>query len=290
MTQSFIVRFGKGLSRGYTAFLKRACNTERLDFWHKLSGAFLLFLVFGVPILIASAYAYDAWENFAFHRLTPAEHLTKAKAACGTYSLCGDTNEALRQLVAIPPTAPEYATASDFLQQIRKQAQIESDAAEKREQEKATLAKDRAEKNFSGQAQDKFDCETSRTNDPIVSFDDGTTWWKDDGRCTDILAKREEQAQKDRDENAKISSYWSTTVRVDTDMDSFWLPDEERTCQTFPDAKGKVATVTCDPNSHSTHNIPVVFWGGVDRNTVSDWKCRREKDVFSDQFVCRAID
>jgi len=28
-----------------------------------------------------------------------------------------------------------------------------------------------------------------------------------------------------------------------------------------------------------TH-IPVRFWGGVDRNTVSNWKCRREKDDF----------
>jgi hypothetical protein len=34
------------------------------------------------------------------------------------------------------------------------------------------------------------------------------------------------------------------------------------------------------------NNIPVTFWGEVDRNTVSDWKCRREND----RFVCRATD
>jgi hypothetical protein len=32
------------------------------------------------------------------------------------------------------------------------------------------------------------------------------------------------------------------------------------------------------------------FCGGVDRGTISDWKCRREKDVLVDRFVCRAVD
>ena len=34
--------------------------------------------------------------------------------------------------------------------------------------------------------------------------------------------------------SSQLHSYWSTTVRVDTDMDSFWLPDKERTCKTYP--------------------------------------------------------
>ncbi len=97
--------------------------------------------------------------------------------------------------------------------------------------------------------------------------------------------QRQVERQEKRDEDAQASSYWPTTIRVDTDMDSFWLPDEERTCQTFPDVKGRVGTVTCDSTAHTSHNIPVRFWGGVDRNAVSDWKCRRE----SDRFVCRAI-
>jgi TPR repeat protein len=90
--------------------------------------------------------------------------------------------------------------------------------------------------------------------------------------------------------SSQLHSYWSTTVRVDTDMDSFWLPDEERTCKTYPDAKGRVAVVACNESgSHRDHNIPVTFWGDLDRNAISDWKCRREKDTFKDEFVCRAI-
>ena len=72
-------------------------------------------------------------------------------------------------------------------------------------------------------------------------------------------------------------------LRLGTDMDSTWLPDEERTCQTHPDEKGRVAIVTCSTSgSRPYHNIPVKFWEGVDRNSVSDWKRRRE----GDQFVC----
>lgn len=105
-----------------------------------------------------------------------------------------------------------------------------------------------------------------------------------------LEAERQRQ-QRQRDLDAKSHSYWPTTRRVDTDMDSSWLPEEERTCQTHPGAAGKVAAVVCDPEgTHSEHNIPVKFWGGVDRDTVSDWKCRREKDLLVDQFVCKAID
>jgi hypothetical protein len=84
-----------------------------------------------------------------------------------------------------------------------------------------------------------------------------------------------------------IHSYWPTTIRVDTDMDSSWLRDEERSCQTTPNDKGRVTVVACNASgSHRDHNIPVTFWGDPDRNTISDWKCRRE----SEEFVCRAVD
>jgi hypothetical protein len=113
-----------------------------------------------------------------------------------------------------------------------------------------------------------------------MSLDNSRTWQWDDGRCAPKL-------QAKRDEDAQLYSYWSTTLRVDTDMDSFWLKDEERTCQTYPDEKGRVAVVACNATgSHRDHNIPVKFWGGVDRGTISGWKCRRERD----DFVCRAID
>jgi hypothetical protein len=95
------------------------------------------------------------------------------------------------------------------------------------------------------------------------------------------------RAKEQRDSDASLSSYWPTTVRVETDMDSFWLNGEERTCLTTPGANGRVAIVTCnDSDSHRTHNIPVKFWGGVERNRVSSWRCRREGDY----FVRRALD
>jgi hypothetical protein len=84
-----------------------------------------------------------------------------------------------------------------------------------------------------------------------------------------------------------LRSYWPTEIRVDTDMDSYWLPDEERICQTHPDEDGRVSVVACNASgSHRIHNIPVTFWGDPSRNVVSDWKCRRERD----KFVCRATD
>lgn len=119
----------------------------------------------------------------------------------------------------------------------------------------------------------EFRCATSTLNAPTMSLDNGVTWLADDGRC----AARE---QKKRDEEAEDSSYWPTTVRVGTDMDSFWLNNEERTCQSFPDVKGRVSVVACnDSGNHRGHNIPVRFWGGVDRNTVSDWKCPRGRQL-----------
>jgi hypothetical protein len=58
-------------------------------------------------------------------------------------------------------------------------------------------------------------------------------------------------------------------------------------CVSYPDAYGKVIGVHCEGSaSKDSHNIPVTFWGSVERGKSSDWKCRRE----SEKFVCRAID
>jgi hypothetical protein len=81
------------------------------------------------------------------------------------------------------------------------------------------------------------------------------------------------------------SSFRPTTIRVFADVDSSWLQNEERTCVTLPGANGRVETVKCEVN-HDFHNIPIKFWGSVDRNQVSSWNCRRE----GDDFVCRARD
>lgn len=143
-------------------------------------------------------------------------------------------------------------------------------------------SREQMQRNLQGEAHDSFLCANSKEKQPIVSFDNGSFWWEDDGRCANRM-------QKERDVDAQIYSYWSTTIRVNTDMDSFWLPDEERTCKTLPDERGRVASVTCDATAHGGHNIPVEFWGGVDRNTVSDWRCRREMDSLQDKFVCRAL-
>jgi hypothetical protein len=223
--------------------------------------------------------------------ISPAERLERAKAACGTGSKCLDMNEAAFQISKIPDSAPERNEASKILLAIQEQVARENEEAIRNGGLVHSETSDssqheswaQAQRNFQSQAHDNFQCADSTEKQPIVSFDGGLFWWKDDGRCAARM-------QKKRDEDAEVSSYWSTTVRVNTDMDSFWLPDEERTCQTFPDEKGRVATVTCDATPHATHNIPVKFWGGVDRNSVSDWKCRREKDLLSDEFVCRATD
>ena len=163
----------------------------------------------------------------------------------------------------------------------------EQRAREKEQPDAARLANESEQqsreqmlRNVEGTFHDSFTCATSTQNTPIMSFDNGHYWWADDGRCAARL-------QKKRDEDAQPWSYWPTTIRVDTDMDTFWLANEERTCQTYPDDKGRVAIVACNAaGSHRDHNIPVKFWGGVERNAISNWKCRRE----GDEFVCRAID
>jgi hypothetical protein len=43
-----------------------------------------------------------------------------------------------------------------------------------------------------------------------------------------------ERQQRQRDDDAQLSSYWPNTLRVDTDMDSFWLKTKNgliRPCQ-----------------------------------------------------------
>jgi TPR repeat protein len=122
----------------------------------------------------------------------------------------------------------------------------------------------------------------------------GVAWWKKAAGQGNEYAQKSLSAMQREDEggnlSTKLRSYWSTTIRVDADMDSFWLPDEERTCKTYPDDKGRVSVVACNASgTHRDHNIPVTFWGDLDRNIISDWKCRREKGIFKDEFVCRAI-
>jgi type IV secretory pathway VirB10-like protein len=234
-----------------------------------------------------------------------------------------NADQAISHLKKIPQNAPEHAESANLLSSIQSFRERREAIRQKQEQERAAaVAKQQAErnrlmnqsndesmaqmlKNITGRAHDAFTCSTSTESLPIISFDYGHYWWVDDGRCAAQQAKQQafwqqaqkqqeraeqqerQQAQKNRDEDAELSSYWPTTLRVDTDMDSFWLPNEERPCQTYPDANGRVSTVACnETGSHRDHNIPVKFWGGVDRDTISNWKCRRE----SEEFICSAID
>ncbi len=99
--------------------------------------------------------------------------------------------------------------------------------------------------------------------------------------------QQHEQPQQGEGEQSEwLSSYVPKTVRVQTDMNSLWVNQEERICTTYPDNDGTVAVVHCGtPGSVDDHNIPVTFWGSVKRAKSSEWKCRRE----GEDFVCRAV-
>ena len=293
-----LARLIRAMFLGFEAFTKRIFNTQAPDRSNRISSAIVLAILFfaiGGALWAIVSWAVETTiemrETAKAKLISPAERLARARAACGTGSKCLDMNEAAFQISNIPDSAPERNEASKLLLAIHAQVDQENEGAKRNAASVPSESSDspqdeswaKAQRNFQGHAHDDFQCADSTEKQPIVSFDGGLFWWKDDGRCAARM-------QKKRDEDAEALSYWSTTVRVNTDMDSFWLPDEERTCQTSPDEKGRVATVTCDATPHTTHNIPVKFWGGVDRNTVSSWKCRREKDLFSDEFVCRAID
>jgi len=284
---------------------------------HPYFAAFSAFLVFCVLIVGTVIYfeLVEAYDEFKFNHLSSAEHLRLAQEACRTAQyggICADPPTATPHLNKIPHDAPEYGDAHKLLEVIRLQQEAAAERQRqnlaKQEAERLRLANqtqqesyEQMQRNVAGTAHDPYRCATSTAGTQIFSFDNGHYWWADDGRCAAEELKKqaaEEQRQieqraaherqhRQRDEDAQSSSYWPTTLRVDTDMDSFWLNNEERTCQTLPDDKGRVARVNCSGNaSHQDHSIPVKFWGGVDRDTVSDWKCRRE----GDEFVCRAID
>ncbi len=305
----------KKLKSGLSAFNK----TTGLG--TKVIGATLIILVLWSVGMVVYAVVAEAYQNYQANHLTPAQHLQIADKLChqrdGVF-LCleSDVRQAIEHLEEIPASSSEYQRAATLLPPLRAYCdRLEALQQKLKQAEEAKAAQVQAERNrlmhqsqddslkqmlrnVGGEAHDPFICGTSQGNTPILSFDYGDFWWADDGRCVaqqaEIREARErrealerQREQRKRDEDAQSSSYWPTTLRVDTDINSSWLPDEERTCQTYPDANGRVSSVSCEPGrTRHDHNIPVRFWGGVDRNTVSDWKCRRE----SDQFVCRAID
>lgn len=242
-----------------------AMNVSPVDLYkrfRKRPDAGLISLCFIVITLYAGGLAWDA---ISFHNLSASAHLVAAKAACRGLQDCkgGDLFDAKRHLEAIPASSPESAEATSMLQEVRTAIR----ANEKAEQERQRAAA-------------LFKCSASTTNQPIMSFDGGSTWMWDDGRCARIF-------QKERDRSAHNSSYFPTTLRVDTDIDSSWLPNEQRDCISYPDGTGQIATVTCNgDNTRHPHNIPIKFWGGVKRNVASDWKCT----LTDSEVVYKAVD
>ena len=84
-------------------------------------------------------------------------------------------------------------------------------------------------------------------------------------------------------------------------MDSFWLLNEERVCQTFPDDKGKVSVVSCnETGSHRDHNIPVKFWatltgtpflaGSVEEKPMSSFAGQSTDTLFRQPLVLSTHD
>jgi hypothetical protein len=306
------------LKRAWSAYKEK---TTRLD---RIALGIFLGIAAAVALSIIAAVVPSVYTEYHSEHAPSSEQLEMARTICPAAAndalACDDSgmNKALHHLDLIPSRAPEYNEASKLRSLIYAfQVKLAADRQKAYEEHGAMLIKQKAEhdrlinqsfdesikqwqRNLSGQAHDQYLCGTSENNSPIISFDFGHYWWTDDGRCAAVQQaqreiqeareaadqRRRAEEQKQKDADAESSSYWPTTLRVDTDMDSFWLPNEERTCQTSPDDKGRVAVVACNTSgSHRDHNIPVKFWGGVDRNTISSWKCRRE----SDQFVCRAI-
>lgn len=318
----FLNRLKTGVAR-----FNKATTRKRKVFILALLAPFGVVVVFTLFNMASQAYdSYRSNHLTSAENLRSAEDV--CASGSGSSGICSDPEDALHHLEKIPTTAPEHGEASKLIASIQQQqhrASLEAAQSERQlqqqeqqlEQQQALEGKrawEQALRNFHGEASDPFQCSISAGNQPIVTFDNGLHWWTDeDDLCaTETQTRRDEitrlreaqeaaaeeqeakaaaDLQEQRDANAKLSSYWPTTLRVDTDMDSSWLPSEERTCQTYPDDKGKIAVVACNATgSHRNHNIPVEFWGGVDRNTISDWRCRREKNLLDDKFVCRAID
>lgn len=295
------------LGKGFLAFNRSLPNSAKVT----LTFLFVFFAVF-LFSLISNLYT-----EYRYNHPSPSDHLRIARAICPEDGSCenDEADEAISQLQQIPVNSPEYSEASkgiayyrNFKELLQFRQQEIQRGFEKRKAEHDRLINQSEEssrtqmlKNVAGEAHDSFTCDTSQGGVATMSFDFGHYWWSDDGRCAARLEKelgekeraeqdQRAQQQKQRDANAELSSYWPTTLRVHTDIDSSWLPDEERTCQTYPDNEGRITAVACNiSGSHRDHNIPVEFWGGIDRNTVSGWRCRREKSLLADRFVCRAI-
>jgi hypothetical protein len=259
------VKFVDALKRGFSAFNAATSGGAKVV----LAITTLLVLSLGwMGVLVIQQRIYEARESYRLEHLSSSENLAMAKKICkiggANTSACVSIrlDDAIGHLKKIPQTAPEYPQASGLLELIRLQQQrveIAKAAAIARAAQLANQSEQQSReqmlRNLRCEAKDSFTCGASSEGTPIMSFDNGHYWWQDDGRCAATEEKKrqaekmtredvQKAGQNQRDEDAQLSSYWPTTIRVDTDMDSFWLPDEERPCQTYPGDKGRVAGIS----------------------------------------------
>jgi len=184
---------------------------------------FLIVVAFGVAGAIWES-ATEAYSEYKFNHIPPAEHLRIAREACNVGkpedSVCMNPSTAAPHLNKISHESPEYGEASKLLEMIRRQEQAEAERQRQilgtQEAERTRLTSQTQQesfaqmgKNVAGTAHDVYKCATSTTGATIVSFDSGNFWWADDGRCAVEEQKRrdEQQAarqreQRQREENA----------------------------------------------------------------------------------------
>ena len=233
-------------------------------------------VVVAIILFVLACLSVAVYQNYQFNHMTPDEHLSAAHDDVWN----ADYDDAQRHLDAIPKTS--LAHDSDEFDQVADALKKHKAALEQQtESENRTLQSSLPEVLCMG-GNDVTNGQ--RHFQEFMSLDNGKSWVDDDGSCV-------KAEQKERDADAKMYSYWPTTVRVEADINQSWLNHEERVCTSYPSAEGRVDRVICNPDAYNTghnrlHDIPITFWGGVDRGHRSNWRCRRE----GDDFVCWAID
>lgn len=76
---------------------------------------------------------------------------------------------------------------------------------------------------------------------------------------------------------------------VSIQIDGNWMMGEYRPCRSYPALDDLECT---QRGAGAAHLLPVTFWGRIDRNEPSDWKCQRQHGVLAsaDSVVCWATD
>lgn len=231
--------------------------------------SFTYWLAAGVILFVLVCLSVGAYQSYRFNHMSPDEHLSAAHQYVRDFNY----DAAQKHLNAIPQSSLahdsyEFDEVADAI--AKHKAELAEEAAAQAEAQQVYAAQ---------QVQPKLRCGIqTATGEEFMSVD-GKPWVPDDGRCIDLVLH----------DDAK--NYRSTTIRVNTDMNQGWLNEERRNCTSYPNDRGRVSTLSCSDNlTRADRNIPVTFWGKVDRGHPSIWKCERQKNLLDDRFVCWALD